>query len=48
MFNAKYPILIHNVDILSNVDLSAFYSLDEKVMCPDCGCLTCWQVPTCS
>lgn len=37
MFNAKYPILIHNVDILSNVDLSAFYSLDEKVMCPDCG-----------
>ncbi len=37
LFNAKYPILIHNVDILSNVDLSAFYSLDEKVMCRDCG-----------
>lgn len=37
LFNSRYPILIHNVDILSNVDLSAFYSLDEKVVCPDCG-----------
>lgn len=36
-FDAKYPILIHNVDILSNVDLDAFYRLDEKVKCADCG-----------
>lgn len=26
LFDAAYPILIHNVDILSNVDLSAFYN----------------------
>ncbi len=37
LFDSKYPILIHNVDILSNVDLSAFYGLDPKVMCKDCG-----------
>lgn len=37
MFDPRYPILIHNVDILSNVDLSGFYGLDEKVVCRDCG-----------
>lgn len=37
LFNFRLPILIHNVDILSNVDLAKFYGLDEKVMCPDCG-----------
>ena len=37
LFDSHYPILIHNVDILSNLDLSRFYSLDEKVQCPDCG-----------
>lgn len=37
MFNFRLPILIHNVDILSNVDLVKFYGSDEKVMCPDCG-----------
>lgn len=37
LFDLRYPILIHNVDILSNVDLAKFYALDEKVMCPDCG-----------
>lgn len=37
LFASNYPILIHNVDILSNVDLSRFYLLDPKVMCPDCG-----------
>lgn len=37
LFNFRLPILIHNVDILSNVDLSKFYASDEKVMCPDCG-----------
>lgn len=37
LFNFRLPILIHNVDILSNVDLAKFYSSDEKVMCPDCG-----------
>ena len=37
LFDARYPILIHNVDILSNLDLSRFYGLDEKVQCPDCG-----------
>lgn len=37
LFDARYPILIHNVDILSNVDLAAFYALDERVACPDCG-----------
>lgn len=37
LFNYRQPILIHNVDILSNVDLSRFYALDWKVPCPDCG-----------
>lgn len=37
MFNFRLPILIHNVDILSNVDLAKFYGSDEKVKCPDCG-----------
>ena len=37
MFDRRYPILIHNVDILSNVDLARFYTLDEKVMCAGCG-----------
>lgn len=37
LFDPHYPILIHNVDILSNVDLGKFYRLDQKVMCPECG-----------
>lgn len=37
LFGSKLPILIHNVDILSNVDLAKFYALDPKVICPDCG-----------
>lgn len=37
LFDARYPILIHNVDILSNVDLSKFYRLDDKVNCAQCG-----------
>lgn len=37
LFDHRAPILIHNVDILSNVDLAQFYSSDEKVLCPDCG-----------
>lgn len=37
LFDARFPILIHNVDILSNVDLSGFYGADPKVMCADCG-----------
>ncbi len=37
LFHKNLPILIHNVDILSNVDLHKFYILDPKVMCPDCG-----------
>lgn len=37
MFNFRSPILLHNVDILSNVDLAKFYTLDDKVVCPDCG-----------
>ena len=37
LFDPHYPILIHNVDILSNVDLGKFYRLDPKVMCPECG-----------
>lgn len=37
LFDPHYPILIHNVDILSNVDLGKFYRLDPKVMCPACG-----------
>ncbi len=37
LFDPNYPVLIHNVDILSNVDLKKLYTLDRKVMCPDCG-----------
>lgn len=37
LFDARYPILIHNVDILSNVNLKDFYFADRKTMCPDCG-----------
>lgn len=37
LFNLRQPILIHNVDILSNVNLAKFYALDPKVVCPDCG-----------
>lgn len=37
MFDFRKPILIHNVDILSNVNLAKFYASDEKVNCPDCG-----------
>lgn len=37
LFDSRYPILIHNVDILSNVDLRQFYSADRKVMCAECG-----------
>lgn len=37
LFNMRLPILIHNVDILHNVDLAKFYALDPKVMCQDCG-----------
>lgn len=37
LFSTAAPILIHNVDILSNVDLAGFYALDEKVDCPFCG-----------
>jgi nucleotidyltransferase family protein len=37
LFTKNEPILIHNVDILSNVDLKKFYTSDRKVMCPSCG-----------
>jgi len=37
LFHSNIPILIHNVDILSNVDLHRFYTLDPKVMCAECG-----------
>lgn len=37
MFNFRLPILIHNVDVLSNVELAGFYKSDEKVLCQDCG-----------
>lgn len=30
LFDSSLPILIHNVDILSNVDLRSFYQLAEK------------------
>lgn len=30
LFDADSPVLIHNVDILSNVDLSAFYDLSSN------------------
>ena len=31
LFDSNYPILIHNVDILSNVNLAKFYALDTQV-----------------
>jgi len=37
LFDNRSPILIHNVDILGNVDLAGFYAHDERVVCPDCG-----------
>lgn len=37
LFDSRYPILIHNVDILSNVDLRQFYSADRRMICQDCG-----------
>lgn len=37
LFIKNEPILIHNVDILSNVDLKKFYTSDRKIMCPSCG-----------
>lgn len=37
LFNPNDQILIHNVDILSNVDLKKFYSVDRRVMCKSCG-----------
>jgi len=37
LFTPHCPILIHNVDILSNVDLDKFYRADWRVTCTDCG-----------
>lgn len=37
LFSPLVPILIHNVDILSNVDLSEFYQQNPRITCPDCG-----------
>ncbi len=37
LFAPHCPILIHNVDILSNVDLDRFYRADWRVTCADCG-----------
>ena len=37
LFAPQCPILIHNVDILSNVDLDRFYRADWRVTCADCG-----------
>ena len=37
LFKLNEPVLIHNVDILSNVDLRKFYVSDRKVMCSSCG-----------
>ena len=37
LFDPRYPILIHNVDILSNLDLDRFYRLTDKAMCCACG-----------
>lgn len=37
LMDKNSPVLIHNVDILSNVDLAAFYGSDLRVMCPTCG-----------
>lgn len=36
-FDPTAPVLIHNVDILSNVNLDLFYRLDPRMACPDCG-----------
>ena len=32
LFNQSEPILIHNVDILSNVDLKKFYQMESRDM----------------
>lgn len=37
LFTSSSPILLHNVDILSNINLDDFYRLDPKVMCASCG-----------
>ena len=37
LFDPSSPILIHNVDILSNVDFDFFYHTSPLVPCPDCG-----------
>ena len=37
LFRPDEPILIHNVDILSNIDLRAFYTTDRMMLCPTCG-----------
>ena len=37
LFSPLTPILIHNVDILSNVDLKKFYHLNPRIMCQECG-----------
>ncbi len=34
LFDPQYPILIHNVDILSNVELDRFYGADWQMACP--------------
>lgn len=36
LFDPNYPILIHNVDILSNVNLAKFYALDTQVDSSEC------------
>lgn len=40
LFDLHYPILIHNVDILSNLDLDRFYRLNDKTMWP-----RLWRAP---
>ena len=35
LFNQTEPILIHNVDILSNVDLKKFYQMESKELSDD-------------
>lgn len=37
LFSSSHPILIHNVDILSNVALDTFYSSNPLLTCPSCG-----------
>ena len=37
LFDEHAPVLMHNVDILSNVDLARFYGTDRTMPCPDCG-----------